>query len=260
VVLYALLCGTLPFDDEHVTTLFRKIKSGVFPIPDYLNKSVVSLLCHMLQTDPMKRATVEDIRKHEWFTKDCPKYLFPDRVTDTSIVDTDAIAEVSQKFGVEEQEIHSALLSDDPHNQLVIAYNLIIDNKRIQTAKEEDDFKEFFSGSPSSLGQDSMTARPHPERILAPLRDKPVTPVTAKTHRGAPIKRSKWQLGIHLLKLDGLSPSPGYLGIIVSISFGRLFLLTLVLLLFLLLRLLLFTLPHLLGMLDLRVILEQPKL
>jgi len=196
VVLYALLCGTLPFDDEHVTTLFRKIKSGVFPIPDYLNKSVVSLLCHMLQTDPMKRATVEDIRKHEWFTKDCPKYLFPDRVTDTSIVDTDAIAEVSQKFGVEEQEIHSALLSDDPHNQLVIAYNLIIDNKRIQTAKEEDDFKEFFSGSPSSLGQDSMTARPHPERIMAPLRDKPVTPVTAKTHRGAPIKRSKWHLGI----------------------------------------------------------------
>ncbi|KAL3252364.1 hypothetical protein MRX96_017682 [Rhipicephalus microplus] len=41
VILYALLCGTLPFDDEHVPTLFRKIKSGIFPIPDYLNKSVV---------------------------------------------------------------------------------------------------------------------------------------------------------------------------------------------------------------------------
>ena len=55
VVLYALLCGTLPFDDEHVTTLFRKIKSGVFPIPDYLNKSVVSLLCHMLQVNMIIR-------------------------------------------------------------------------------------------------------------------------------------------------------------------------------------------------------------
>ena len=87
----------------------------------------------------------------------------------------------------------------------MIAYNLVIDNKRIQTAKEEDDFKEFFggnsfSGSPSSLGHsDSSTPRPHPERI-APLRDsKPggqaVTPVE-KTHRGAPIKRSKWHLGI----------------------------------------------------------------
>ena len=32
------------------TFLFRKIKSGVFPVPDYLNRSVVNLLCHMLQT------------------------------------------------------------------------------------------------------------------------------------------------------------------------------------------------------------------
>jgi len=206
VVLYALLCGTLPFDDEHVTTLFRKIKNGVFPIPDYLNKSVVSLLCHMLQTDPMKRATVEEVRKHDWFTTGCPIYLFPDRVTDTSIVDTDAIAEVSQKFAVEESEIHAALLSDDPHNQLVIAYNLVIDNRRIESAKEKEDFsKEFFSaatsGSPGSgLGLlEGGQQKPHPERI-APLRkclalDKPVTPVE-KTHRGAPIKRSKWHLGI----------------------------------------------------------------
>lgn len=29
VILYALLCGTLPFDDEHVPTLFRKIKCMV---------------------------------------------------------------------------------------------------------------------------------------------------------------------------------------------------------------------------------------
>ena len=83
----------------------RKIKSGVFPIPDYLNKSVVSLLCHMLQTDPMKRATVEDVRKHEWFLLEggCPSYLFPDRVTDTSIVDTDAISEVQSSFMLYQQ-------------------------------------------------------------------------------------------------------------------------------------------------------------
>lgn len=87
VILYALLCGTLPFDDEHVPTLFRKIKckskreikhegtekeppavtfssvlAGIFPIPEYLNKSVISLLCHMLQVDPMRRATIEDIK------------------------------------------------------------------------------------------------------------------------------------------------------------------------------------------------------
>lgn len=36
--------------------------AGIFPIPDYLNKSVVSMLVQMLQVDPMKRATMEDIK------------------------------------------------------------------------------------------------------------------------------------------------------------------------------------------------------
>lgn len=62
VILYALLCGTLPFDEEHIPTLFRKIKSGIFKIPEYLNKSVVTLIQHMLNVDPIKRATIEDIK------------------------------------------------------------------------------------------------------------------------------------------------------------------------------------------------------
>ena len=36
-----------------------------------------------------------------------------------------------QKFNVKEQEVHNALLAGDPHDQLRIAYYLIIDNKRI---------------------------------------------------------------------------------------------------------------------------------
>lgn len=62
VILYALLCGTLPFDDDHVPTLFKKICDGIFYTPQYLNSAVISLLKHMLQVDPMKRATIRDIR------------------------------------------------------------------------------------------------------------------------------------------------------------------------------------------------------
>lgn len=62
VILYALLCGTLPFDDDHVPTLFKKICDGIFFTPQYLNPSVISLLKHMLQVDPMKRATIKEIR------------------------------------------------------------------------------------------------------------------------------------------------------------------------------------------------------
>ena len=70
--------------------------AGVFPIPDYLNKSVVTLLCHMLQIDPMKRATAEDIHKHEWFQKDLPTYLFPDRDAYVQMMDHETVGVVCE--------------------------------------------------------------------------------------------------------------------------------------------------------------------
>lgn len=203
VILYALLCGTLPFDDEHVPTLFRKIKSGIFPIPEYLNKPVVSLLCQMLQVDPLKRATVEEIKKHEWFQKDLPEYLFPSPVEcDSSVIDTFAVSEVCDKFGVKEIEVHNALLNGDPHDQvfknknckttslitvpslqLGIAYHLIIDNRRMDEAAKAE-IKDFYMASspppvnyPSAHisssypANDSIPSKPHPERI-APLRER----------------------------------------------------------------------------------------
>ncbi|KAG6463670.1 LOW QUALITY PROTEIN: 5'-AMP-activated protein kinase catalytic subunit alpha-2 [Manduca sexta] len=192
VILYALLCGTLPFDDEHVPTLFRKIKSGIFPIPEYLNKSVVSLLCMMLQVDPMKRATIEDVKKHDWFQKDLPGYLFPSPVEqDSSVIDTEAISEVCDKFGVKEHEVHNALLSGDPHDQLAIAYHLIIDNKRIADEAAKAEIKDFYVAG----GAHAEPARPHPERI-APLRDSGAAHPPQDKAKGTPVKRAKWHLGI----------------------------------------------------------------
>ncbi|XP_030381561.1 5'-AMP-activated protein kinase catalytic subunit alpha-2 [Scaptodrosophila lebanonensis] len=164
VILYALLCGTLPFDDEHVPTLFRKIKSGIFPIPEYLNKQVVNLVCQMLQVDPLKRANIEEIKKHEWFQKELPAYLFPSSIEqDSNVIDTYAVAEVCTKFGVKEAEVHNALLSGDPHDQLAIAYHLIIDNKRFadDAANQINEINNFFvAGSPPPTAH-SPHDRPH---------------------------------------------------------------------------------------------------
>jgi serine/threonine protein kinase len=37
VILYALLCGSLPFDDENIPNLFRKIKGGIYTLPSHLS-------------------------------------------------------------------------------------------------------------------------------------------------------------------------------------------------------------------------------
>ena len=49
IILYALLCGSLPFDDKNVSMLFKKIKNGQFYIPNHLSGEVVDLLTKMLQ-------------------------------------------------------------------------------------------------------------------------------------------------------------------------------------------------------------------
>ena len=36
VILFALLCGHLPFDDENMKELYAKIRTGSYKAPDYL--------------------------------------------------------------------------------------------------------------------------------------------------------------------------------------------------------------------------------
>jgi len=212
VILYALLCGTLPFDDDHVPTLFTKIKKGVFPIPDYLNKSVVSLLCHMLQVQPLCRATIEDVKNHGWFQEGLPAYLFPEpSEQDSSIIDQDVVADICVKFNVAPDEVHSALLSEDPQDQLSIAYHLLIDNKRLseEAEKGQVEMRDFYGPNsppptaPQKVGplgniiSGEPAARPHPERIM-PLRAEPGSTGPGESGRpsSAPLKRAKWHLGI----------------------------------------------------------------
>ncbi|XP_022318999.2 5'-AMP-activated protein kinase catalytic subunit alpha-2-like isoform X12 [Crassostrea virginica] len=216
VILYALLCGTLPFDDEHVPTLFRKIKSGIFAVPDYLNKEVVSLLCLMLQVDPLKRATIAQIRDHDWFQKDLPNYLFPSpQDQDASIVEMDVIREICEKFGVTEYEVQRALLSNDPHDQLNIAYHLIVDNRRLAGEVTDVELQEFYLasspppdsfllakqshilGTPTPQEHASSPMRPHPER-MPELKNTTHTlePVSSTKQLAAQSKKAKWHLGI----------------------------------------------------------------
>ncbi|XP_029624766.1 5'-AMP-activated protein kinase catalytic subunit alpha-1 [Salmo trutta] len=206
VILYALLCGTLPFDDDHVPTLFKKICDGIFFTPQYLNPSVTALLKHMLQVDPMKRATIKEIREDEWFKDELPKYLFPeDPCYSNNMIDDEALKEVCEKFECTEEEILTCLYSRNHHDPLAVAYHLIIDNRRIMS--EAKDFYLASSPPDSFLDDQHLTAaaglKPHPERMQpflageTPPRPRhtldELNPLKSK-HQG--VRRAKWHLGI----------------------------------------------------------------
>ena len=81
VILYALLCGSLPFDDESIPNLFRKIKNGIYSLPHHLSPGARDLIPRMLLVNPMKRITIAEIRQHQWFTTHLPRYLAVIQVT-----------------------------------------------------------------------------------------------------------------------------------------------------------------------------------
>ena len=57
IILFALLTGRLPFDDENIRTLLAKVKVGKFIMPSELPADAKDLIRRMLEVDPGKRIT-----------------------------------------------------------------------------------------------------------------------------------------------------------------------------------------------------------
>ncbi|MFT7807419.1 maternal embryonic leucine zipper kinase [Arapaima gigas] len=69
VLLFALLCGYLPFDDDNCMALYRKIMRGKYDIPCWLSTGSILLLNQMMQVEPKLRITVRQLLDHPWVMK-----------------------------------------------------------------------------------------------------------------------------------------------------------------------------------------------
>ncbi|KAF8474695.1 hypothetical protein BDZ91DRAFT_650585 [Kalaharituber pfeilii] len=69
IVLYVLVCGKVPFDDQSMPALHAKIKRGVVDYPQWLSPDCRNILSRMLVTDPRARAPLSEIMSHPWLNK-----------------------------------------------------------------------------------------------------------------------------------------------------------------------------------------------
>lgn len=67
VILYALICGYLPFEDENTTVLYKKIMNGEYVIPNFVSNEAKDLIKRILTTDPTKRITIPEIKQHKFY-------------------------------------------------------------------------------------------------------------------------------------------------------------------------------------------------
>lgn len=69
-LLYVILAGCLPFDEDNMVTLFEKISKAEFNIPAWTSPEATELLRSMLQVNPDARPTAEDLWKFSWISND----------------------------------------------------------------------------------------------------------------------------------------------------------------------------------------------
>ncbi|KAI1793792.1 Pkinase-domain-containing protein [Ganoderma leucocontextum] len=69
VVLYVLVCGKVPFDDQSMPALHAKIKRGLVEYPVWLSAECKHLLMRMLVTNPAARAPMSEVLNHPWMIR-----------------------------------------------------------------------------------------------------------------------------------------------------------------------------------------------
>ncbi|KAI8149884.1 kinase-like domain-containing protein [Fennellomyces sp. T-0311] len=120
IVLYVLVCGKVPFDDQSMPALHAKIKRGHVDYPSHLSSECKNLLSRMLVTNPNHRATISEIIVHPWMNRGYDNPIdnhLPDRAPLMLPVDMDVIRNMTGfGFGTEaeiKQQLESIITSEE---------------------------------------------------------------------------------------------------------------------------------------------------
>ena len=69
IILYAMLCGYLPFEGDNNRELFTNILECNPEYPSFLSKNSKKLIQNLLKINPDERLTIEDIKKNDFYLK-----------------------------------------------------------------------------------------------------------------------------------------------------------------------------------------------
>ncbi|XP_065812735.1 serine/threonine-protein kinase BRSK2 isoform X4 [Labrus bergylta] len=146
VILFALLVGALPFDDDNLRNLLEKVKLGVFHMPHFIPPDCQNLLRGMIEVDASKRLTLEQIQKHTWYiggkNEPEPEQPVPRKVAIRSLPSADDIdpdvLDSMHSLGCfrDKNKLLKDLLSDDDNQEKMI-YFLLLDRKERYPSQED---------------------------------------------------------------------------------------------------------------------------
>jgi serine/threonine protein kinase len=67
IILFAMVCGYLPFEDDDNSILYKKIIECKLEFPFKMNYSCIDMIKRILTTCPEKRINIEEIKRHSFY-------------------------------------------------------------------------------------------------------------------------------------------------------------------------------------------------
>ncbi|CAG9312128.1 unnamed protein product [Blepharisma stoltei] len=189
VILFAMICGYLPFEDPNTGQLYKKIIAGEYHSPKFISAEAKDILKGILNTDPDKRYTIEQIRQHPWFSQ-VKQETTPGILVgyDSINVDSEILMKL-QEYSIDTQYAQKCIEANK-HTHITTAYYLLL-KKHLQNGGTSVADYSYLSDSetthiiphpPHKLNQSfnqTISNAPHPplfklknEQLITPLNPR----------------------------------------------------------------------------------------
>jgi 5'-AMP-activated protein kinase catalytic alpha subunit len=117
IILYAMSCGYLPFEDPNTNKLYKKILGCDYLIPGFISQHCKDLIKKILNTDPSTRITIAEIKNHEWFKQIQPVENEGILVGKDSIpVVEEILPKLLEQFGADSNLQNTVHIKNNKHN------------------------------------------------------------------------------------------------------------------------------------------------
>jgi 5'-AMP-activated protein kinase catalytic alpha subunit len=120
VILFVLLAGHLPFEDDNIASLYKKISGAQFTCPSWFSAGAKRLVTRILDPNPSTRITVPQVQKDPWFKKGYKPPVFDEKFQAT-------LDDVHAAFGDSEELLVTEEMEGQPTS--MNAFELISMNK-----------------------------------------------------------------------------------------------------------------------------------
>ncbi|KAM3129511.1 hypothetical protein pb186bvf_018415 [Paramecium bursaria] len=165
IILFAMLCGFLPFEHENTKQLYEMIKKEDFEKPNHLSSSSIDLLSRLLTKDPVKRIGFDGVRQHPF----CQRISYIPMTQTINLRDAITLKKMAD-MGYE-IEVVQENLDSGKHNQITAIYHLLMRKNKSPSIKVtmKKPFLETFNTQKFKLD-----LRSKHQQYMLQLEEKPL--------------------------------------------------------------------------------------